>query len=147
MRPEKGPSLVRASDAAAVPHVRVAAYLTPAEVAAELQISDKTVYRWAAQDATMPVLRIGGVVRFPRERFMAWLRDREHGLGRRRSTKQSLSVLQPAAIAGVTDAANAPCAVPCAETVGIAGAHGGNGVKDAAGEPAQAERAGLGAAS
>jgi len=58
------------------------AYLTPAQVAALLQISVKTVYRWSSTDSTMPVLRVGSTVRFPRERLLRWLRDREQG-GRR----------------------------------------------------------------
>ena len=55
-------------------------YLTPDEVAAMLRVSPKSIYRWAKQDATMPVLKIGHVVRFPRERLQAWLEDREQGL-------------------------------------------------------------------
>jgi len=56
------------------------AYLTPDEVAAMLQVSPKSIYRWAQQDATMPALKIGRVVRFPRERLEAWLASREQGL-------------------------------------------------------------------
>jgi len=51
-------------------------YLTVQEVAALLKVSPKTIYRWASQDATMPALRIGGVVRFPPERLERWLRER-----------------------------------------------------------------------
>lgn len=54
-------------------------YLTAAGVAELLQLSPKTIYRLAAEDATFPVLRIGGTVRFPRERLLRWLRDREQG--------------------------------------------------------------------
>jgi len=57
-------------------------YMTAVEVARLLQVSAKSIYRWAAQDATMPVLRIGGVVRFPRERLLRWLRNHEQGFGR-----------------------------------------------------------------
>lgn len=60
--------------------------MTAAEVAELLQVSTKTVYRWASEDATMPLLRIGGVVRFPRERFLRWLRQHEQGLGRAHRT-------------------------------------------------------------
>ena len=54
-------------------------YLTAAQVAEWLQVSEKTVFRWAAADPTMPALRIGGTVRFPEERLQRWLRDREQG--------------------------------------------------------------------
>jgi excisionase family DNA binding protein len=53
------------------------AYLTPGEVARLLQVSEKTVLRWSLEDATMPVLRRGGVVRFHRERLEAWLARQE----------------------------------------------------------------------
>ncbi len=59
--------------------VTQAPYLTAAQVAALLQADDKTVYRWAASEPTMPVLRVGGTVRFPRERLLKWLSDREQG--------------------------------------------------------------------
>lgn len=52
------------------------AYLTALQVAELLQVDEKTVLRWSLQDASMPVLRRGRVVRFPRERLLAWL-DRQ----------------------------------------------------------------------
>ena len=58
---------------------QVAAYLTPKEVADMLRVSSKSVYRWAKDDPSMPMLRLGGTVRFPRERLERWLRDREQG--------------------------------------------------------------------
>ena len=54
-------------------------YFSADDVAAMLQVSRSTVFRWAKQDPTMPVLAIGGVVRFPRERLLVWLRTRERG--------------------------------------------------------------------
>jgi excisionase family DNA binding protein len=69
-------------------------YLTPVEVSALLQVSTKSVYRWAAQDPTMPTLRLGGTVRFPRERLVRWLRDREQGSPRMR--RQVLPASKPA---------------------------------------------------
>ncbi len=67
-------------ESAASPHVPVSGkYLTAVEVSLWLQVSEKTVYRWAAADPSMPALRIGGTVRFPRERLERWLRDREQG--------------------------------------------------------------------
>ncbi len=55
----------------------VPVYLTPAEVAELLQVDEKTVLRWSLQDASMPVLRRGRVVRFHRERLMLWLARQE----------------------------------------------------------------------
>ncbi len=54
-------------------------YLTAAQVAELLQVSSKTVYRLVKADASLPTLEIGGVVRFPCERLLRWLRDREQG--------------------------------------------------------------------
>ena len=56
-----------------------ATYLTADQVGELLQVSGKSVYRWASRDASMPTLRIGATVRFPRERLLAWLRSREQG--------------------------------------------------------------------
>jgi predicted DNA-binding transcriptional regulator AlpA len=56
-------------------------YLTPFQVAEILQISVKSVYRYAKDDPTFPTLRIDGVVRFPRERLERWLHEREQGRG------------------------------------------------------------------
>lgn len=54
-------------------------YLTARQVAETLQLSAKSVFRLAAADPTMPQLRLGGSVRFPRERLLRWLRAREGG--------------------------------------------------------------------
>jgi excisionase family DNA binding protein len=54
-------------------------YLTPAQVAELLQVSEKTISRWSLEDASMPVLRRGRVVRFHRDRLLAWLVRREGG--------------------------------------------------------------------
>jgi predicted DNA-binding transcriptional regulator AlpA len=62
-----------------------AAYLTACVLAGMLDTSDATIYRLAKADVTMPKLVLGGVVRFPRERVMAWLRSREHGVAGRRT--------------------------------------------------------------
>jgi len=43
---------------------QVAVYLTPKEVADLLRVSEKSVYRWARDDPSMPMLRLGGTVRF-----------------------------------------------------------------------------------
>ena len=69
-------------------------YLTIEQVAALLQVSKKTLSRWAKKDASLPVLRIGGrvggTVRFPRERFLRWLRAREQGPGQARRSLEPL---------------------------------------------------------
>lgn len=61
------------------------AYLTAEGVGEMLQLSAKTIYRLAKEDPTMPALRIGGTIRFPRERLERWLREREQGHARTRS--------------------------------------------------------------
>ncbi len=66
-------------------------YLTAAELAHQLQVDDKTVYRWAQTEPSMPVLRIRGVVRFPRERVLRWLADHEQGQSRRRRSRSVLA--------------------------------------------------------
>lgn len=92
-------------------------YLTAEQVAAWLQVSEKTVYRWAGNDPTMPVLRIGAVVRFPRERLERWFRAREQGPGRpRRSRKPLLSVSEPSESSQLANPRGTLCASSCAET-------------------------------
>jgi excisionase family DNA binding protein len=58
-------------------------YLTPAQAAELLQVSEKTISRWSLEDASMPVLRRGRVVRFERERLLAWLQRQEPRFARR----------------------------------------------------------------
>lgn len=65
------------------------AYLTADQVGELLQVSEKTVYRWLKADPTMPALKIGGTVRFPRERLERWLRDREQGSPRLRRVRMA----------------------------------------------------------
>jgi excisionase family DNA binding protein len=65
-------------------------YLTVDEVATLLRVeSVKTVYGWVKADPTMPVLKIGGTIRFPRARLMAWLQRREQGRPRLRPVQTS----------------------------------------------------------
>lgn len=78
-----------------------AAYLTADQVSELLQLSAKTVYRLVKADPTLPALRIGGTVRFPRERLERWLRSREQGPPMRR---QVLSVAKPAKERGAAGA-------------------------------------------
>ena len=62
-------------------------YLTAAAVAGLLDVDEKTVLRWSLQDASMPVLRRGRVVRFHRERLMLWL-ERQEPRGSRQSAQR-----------------------------------------------------------
>jgi predicted DNA-binding transcriptional regulator AlpA len=80
------------------------AYLTADQVGELLQVSAKSVYRWAAQDPSMPVLRIGATVQFPRVRLLAWLRSREQGQGRPRTGHQVLASAKPAPSQGARGA-------------------------------------------
>ena len=80
----------------------VRVYLTPAEVAEQLAVSEKTVYRWA-KDLSMPVVRVGGVLRFHSQRLEAWLRAREQ---RPRSRKLRLQAVK----SGRSEANGADCA-------------------------------------
>jgi excisionase family DNA binding protein len=74
-------------------------YLTPAQVAEMLQLSEKSVYRLAKSEPTMPMIKLGAgrnaSVRFPRERLMRWLRDREQGAPRMRRPVLSSSKSTP----------------------------------------------------
>ena len=58
-------------------------YLTARQVADLVRVAEKTVLRWSLQDASMPVLRRGRVVRFPRERLLVWLERQEPRAARR----------------------------------------------------------------
>ena len=66
-------------------------YLTPAQLAILLQVSVKSVQRWASTDPSMPMLRIGRTVRFPKERVLRWLRARERGMGRSKQSQNLVS--------------------------------------------------------
>ena len=87
--PAYGPSPTKSSSQASLHEPQ---YLTPAELAKVVNVkSVKTVLRWALADPTMPCLRYGGVVRFPCERVLTWLRTREQGpIARPRSKKRTL---------------------------------------------------------
>jgi excisionase family DNA binding protein len=66
-------------------------YWTAEQLAEMLQVSVKSVFRWATEDASMPVLRIGRTVRFPKARLLRWLAAREQGVGRPRRSQRPLS--------------------------------------------------------
>lgn len=101
----------------------MAGYLTAAQIAELLQVSEKSVYRWAASDPTFPMLKIGGTVRFPRERLLRWLRDHEQRLGKPRMKQPVLAGAEPAA-GTVTDRSQAFAATSLAKDArsGLVGA-------------------------
>jgi excisionase family DNA binding protein len=84
---------VPASGENAEPH-----YLTAPQVADLLQVDEKTVLRWSLQDVSMPVLRRGRVIRFPRERLLTWL-ERQEPRSARRSAQGSTNGPPPSAYA------------------------------------------------
>jgi excisionase family DNA binding protein len=47
-------------------------YLTAEQVGELLQVSPRTVQRWALEDASMPALRLGRTVRFPWAELERW---------------------------------------------------------------------------
>jgi helix-turn-helix protein len=61
--------------------VQAALFFTPAEVAALLRRSVKSLYRMIEADATFPVTRLpsGGLL-IPRQALEQWLRDRTQGM-------------------------------------------------------------------
>ena len=75
------------NEAAEAPVVDGAGYYTAEQLAAYLQVDASTIYRMASREASMPTLRLGGVVRFPRERVLQWLAEHEQGQARPRSRK------------------------------------------------------------
>ena len=77
---------VESGQQASTPQFHCFKYLTPAQVAEMLQVSEKTVSRWALEDPSMPVLRRGRVIRFERERLLAWL-VRQEPRGARRTAQ------------------------------------------------------------
>ena len=72
-------------------------YLTAAQLADLLQVSTNTIWRWAKSEPSMPVLRIGDVVRFPRERIERWLRAQEQGAARPQRARRSATGEVPTA--------------------------------------------------
>lgn len=78
-------------------------YLTPVEVADLLRLSVKRVYAIAADDPSMPVLRLAGrgsALRFPREPLERWLAERTQGRLPIRSRVRALANTTPQKGAG-----------------------------------------------
>ena len=94
---------------------------TAAQVARWLQVSEKSVYRWATLDPTMPALRIGGVLRFPRERLERWVRSREQGSGVARRFRQPAPSDAPGPVKSmIRSTSSEVCAIPPAKGHGSA---------------------------
>jgi excisionase family DNA binding protein len=70
------------------------AYLTSREVSAMLRVSSRTVERWALTDATMPVTRIGRLLRFERGALTAWLARSTQGARKGQATTAKPAVTQ-----------------------------------------------------
>jgi excisionase family DNA binding protein len=68
------------------------AFLTAQQVADMLQVDERTVLRWAAQDAAMPATRIGRVIRFESESLLRWL-DRKRPRIAQRSAQGNASAV------------------------------------------------------
>jgi excisionase family DNA binding protein len=60
-------------------------YMTAAQVAELLQVSSKSIYRIASEDASFPALRLvaGGSWRVHRDQLQRWLDQRTQGARRR----------------------------------------------------------------
>jgi excisionase family DNA binding protein len=54
-------------------------YWVAEELAAKVRLSQKSIYRIMKDDPTFPYVRVGGSVRFPRERVLRWLAKRTQG--------------------------------------------------------------------
>ena len=78
-----------ASTAQKAPSGVLPRYLTPQQVADALAVHERTVRRWAEEDATMPVTRLGKVIRFERAALLRWLE--------RKKPRQTRSSAQAAA--------------------------------------------------
>ena len=64
-------------------------YFTPGQVAAMLQVNERTVLRWAQQDASMPATRISRVIRFEREQLLRWLARKRPRSGARMAQERA----------------------------------------------------------
>ena len=70
-------------------------FLTAEQIADMLQVDERTVLRWAQQDASMPVTRLGRVVRFEREALLRWLARKQPRSARQFTQAPSQKVPDP----------------------------------------------------
>ena len=54
-------------------------FWTADDVGKVIKLTDKSVYRLAKKDPTFPCVKIGGSLRFPRDRVLKWLAQRTQG--------------------------------------------------------------------
>lgn len=59
-------------------------YLTVSDLAELLQVSEKSIARWASHDSTMPAIRLGKLMRFERAAVLDWLASRTQGRRKKR---------------------------------------------------------------
>lgn len=83
-------------------------YIAAEELAKVLNVSTKTILRWAKDEPSMPTFRRGKVLRFPRNRVLVWLRDQEQGVPRHRRARihRSLDVPQRPTAAPASNSAS-----------------------------------------
>ena len=71
--------------------VTEATYLTAQQLADLLVVDPATVYRLAQREPTLPTLRIGGVVRFPKADVLEWLAAHTQGFAKPRRKAATVS--------------------------------------------------------
>jgi excisionase family DNA binding protein len=81
--------------------VTLPSYLTPQQVADMLQVDERTVLRWAQQDASMPATRIGRVIRFETNALERWL-ARKRPRSAQGSTQTAVAAPQVQPLSGAT---------------------------------------------
>jgi predicted DNA-binding transcriptional regulator AlpA len=62
-------------------------YLEPAELARELDVSERTIHRWHVMRIGPPRVTIGRTVLYRRESVRQWLESREESQGRKAGRK------------------------------------------------------------
>jgi len=59
-------------------------YLTPAQLAAVLNVRPGTVYSWLSRGIPIPNTKIGGTVRFSEKSVAKWLEEQERARRKRK---------------------------------------------------------------
>jgi excisionase family DNA binding protein len=79
------------------------AWLTINEVAAQLRVSAKMLYKLVERDRSFPAIRVGGLLRIRRERLERWLERQHPSRKPLRSSPDAVGKTD-----GTSDAAKAP---------------------------------------